>query len=186
MAALTTSCENPSARRGDNPWRGWRRGRPGRWGCGRAGDLIPFSVHTLDIRHVIPGLQSCCGGATGLYAARTSQDEATPAANGCAGPRMPNRGANERSSGRACDRSDSATCDSALARCLRWFYADLGARILPAHSLIPLESLKRLSRRWPHHHIRPGGHGSAGAEHTDSQQHYTPLDEHTYSPPMAM
>jgi hypothetical protein len=65
MAALTIARESSSARRGDNPWRGWGRlpwrwgrgGRPGYWG-GYAGHLIPFGIHTLDIRHVIPGLRS--------------------------------------------------------------------------------------------------------------------------------
>jgi hypothetical protein len=195
MATLTTPCGSLSALRGDHPWR-WRRrlpwgrgrwGRPSRWGGGYAGHLIPFGVHTLDICHVIPGLQSRCGGTTGRRAARTSQDETTSGSNGCASPRMPNPGANECPSSRSCDRPYSTTGDSALARCLRRFYADLRPRILPAHSLIRLESLERLSRRRQHHHIRPRGrHDSTGAEHADSQQHYTPLDQHTYSPPMAL
>jgi len=60
---------------------------------------------------------------------------------------MPNPSANECPSSRAGDRPYSTTGDSALARCFRRFYAELGPRILPAHSLIRLESLKRLSRR---------------------------------------
>ena len=162
------------------------RDSPDRWGYGRAGDLMPFSVHTLDICHIIPGLQNRRGGATGLHATRASQDEATAGSNGCASPRISNRSANECPSRRAGDRPYSTTGDSALIRCFSWFYAELRPRILPAHSLIRLESLKRLPRRRQHHHIRPGRHDNAGAEHTDSQQYYTPLDEHTYSPLMAM
>jgi hypothetical protein len=45
---------------GGRPWRRWGRGRPGHWGGGYARHLIPFGIHTLDIRHVIPGLRSRC------------------------------------------------------------------------------------------------------------------------------
>ena len=84
MMAPATASESPSAR-GNNPWRwrgepgrGWRRDRPrrrSRWSYGHAGHLIPFGVHTLDIRHVISGLRSRCRGATCRQAARTSQDD---------------------------------------------------------------------------------------------------------------
>ena len=60
---------------------------------------------------------------------------------------MPNPGANECPSGRAGDRPYGTTGDSALARCLRRFYAELRPRILPAHRLIRLEDLKRFPRR---------------------------------------
>ena len=111
-------------------------------GYGRAGYLMPFSVHTLDICHIIPGLQNRRGGATGLHATRASQDEATAGSNGCASPRISNRSANECPSRRACDRPYSTTGDSALIRCFSWFYAELKPRILPAHSLTAWKASK--------------------------------------------
>jgi hypothetical protein len=113
--------ESPSALRGDNPWRrgrrgpwGWRRGGPwrrrgrsrlSRWSDGGTRHLIPFRVHTLDIRHVIPSLQRRCRGAAGLHATRTPQEEATPAANGCTGCSIPSSRPNECPSGRAYNRA---------------------------------------------------------------------------------
>src|SRR5215510_5869998 len=70
-------------------------GRPGHWGSGYARHLIPFGIHTLDIRHVIPGLRSRCGGATCPQAARTSQDETTSSSNSCPSRRVPSPSANE-------------------------------------------------------------------------------------------
>src|SRR4029450_12229560 len=147
MAALTIARASPSARRGDNPWRGWRRlpwgrwgrGRPGHWGGGYARYLIPFGIHTLDIRHVIPGLRSRCGDATCPQAARTSQDETTSSSNSCPSRRIPSPSANETPTPPPYARPYTPTRDGARVRCPRRFYAELSPRILPALSIIRLE-----------------------------------------------
>ena len=70
ITTLTSWCGNASVRQRDHTWRRGRRrwrgwDRPGRWACGYARHLIPSGIHTLDIRHVIPGLQGRCRGAAG-------------------------------------------------------------------------------------------------------------------------